>query len=151
SRFRDELGSKEGTFRLLARKRRTRNEQKKVSLSFYRPPGVFEKNEEFKNTESPEVDLLTEGDLGQEFLRLWNNHQEGKDPMGSVLGRALDPDPKNFMRVTVRLAWEKDDRDESVLVLKEIVGPGWFGGRIIKLRQSAKDAATEEAIQKLSE
>jgi hypothetical protein len=55
------------------------------------------------------------------------------------------------MRVTVRLAWEKDERDESVLVLKEIVGPGWFGERIIKLRQSAKDAATEEAIQKLSE
>jgi hypothetical protein len=71
--------------------------------------------------------------------------------MGSILGRALDPNPKNFMRITVRLAWEKNERDESILVLKEIVGPGWFGERILNLRQGAKDAATEEALQKFSE
>lgn len=151
SRFRDELGSKEGTFRLLVRKRRTGDETKRISLSFYRAPGIFEENDEFRNTESPEVDLLTESDLGQEFLRLWGNHLEGKDPMGSILGRALDPNPKNFMRITVRLAWEKNERDESILVLKEIVGPGWFGERILNLRQGAKDAATEEALQKFSE
>mgnify|MGYP000380313741 CR=1 FL=1 len=151
SRFRDELGSKDGTFRLLARKRRTGDEAKKISISFYRPPGVFEENDEFRNTESPEVDLLTESDLGQEFLRLWANHQNGKEPMGSILGRSLDPNPKNFMRITVRLAWEKNERDESILVLKEIVGPGWFGERILNLRQGAKDAATKEALKKFSE
>lgn len=46
---------------------------------------------------------------------------------------------------------EKNERDESVLVLKEIMGPGWFGERILNLRQVEKDAATEEASQKFFE
>ena len=150
SEFRDELGSKEGVFRLLVRKRRTLG-KKSISLSFYRAPGVFEKNDEFKSTESPELDFLTGSDLAQEFLSLWNNHQKEIDPMGSMLGRFLDPFPKTFMRITVRLGWEKNERGESVMDLKEIIGPGWFGERIIKLRENAKDTTIEEALKKPSE
>ena len=71
--------------------------------------------------------------------------------MGSMLGRALDPEPRTYMRITVRLGWKGDKRDENVLELKEIVGAGWFGERIIRLRQSVKDAAAEEPLTTFSE
>ncbi|MGB0644751.1 MAG: hypothetical protein ACPGQF_08415, partial [Akkermansiaceae bacterium] len=150
-KFINQLGSKEGVFRLLVRKRRTADDKKKISLSFYRAPHVKEGNKEFKRTESPEIDLLAESDLAIEFMRLWNNHQEEKDPMGSILGRALDPDPETYMRITVRLGWKDSKRDGEVLELKEIIGAGWFGERIIKLRQSTEDADAKELLRSLSE
>ena len=150
-KFINQLGSKEGVFRLLVRKRRTADDKKKISLSFYRAPHVKEDNEEFKRTESPEIDLLAESDLAIEFMRLWNNHQEENDPMGSILGRALDPDPMSYMRITVRLGWEDSKRDEESLKLKEVIGAGWFGERIIELRKSAKDTATNEPLNNLPE
>ena len=150
-KFINQLGSKEGVFRLLVRKRRTADDKKKISLSFYRAPHVKEDDEEFKRTESPEIDLLAESDLAIEFMRLWNNHQEENDPMGSILGRALDPDPMSYMRITVRLGWEDSKRDEESLKLKEVIGAGWFGERIIELRKSAKDTATNEPLNNLPE
>ena len=45
-------------------------------------------------------------------------------------------------RITVRLGWKDNKRDKEVLELKEIIGAGWFGERIIKLRKTAKDADT---------
>jgi hypothetical protein len=141
-KFINQLGSKEGVFRLLVRKRTTEDDKKKISLSFYRAPDVKEGDEEFKRTESPEIDLLVGSDLETEFTRLWNNHQKKNDPMGSILGRALDPDPTTYMRITVRLGWKDNKRDKEVLELKEIIGAGWFGERIIKLRKTAKDADT---------
>ncbi len=149
SKFSSELGSKEGVFRLLVRRRRTSDQSKKVSLSFYRAPKVFETDNEFRNTESPEVDLLSESDLGKEFLNLWSSHLDGNAIYGSILGRALDPE--GYLRITVRLAWEKNERDQSIMVLKEIVGAGWFGQTIQKLHKDALEAATEEAKEKLSE
>jgi hypothetical protein len=151
SKFVNQLGSKEGTFRLLVRKRRTADDKKKISVSFYRAPHVKESDGEFKRTESPEIDILAISDLAVEFERLWNDHQKENDPMGSILGRALDPDPQTYMRITVRLGWEAKKGDESHLVLKEIIGAGWFGERIIKLRQNAKDASAEELLEGLSE
>ncbi|MDA7498355.1 hypothetical protein N8476_00835 [Akkermansiaceae bacterium] len=134
-----EGSSKEGTFRLLVRKRRTADDSNKISLSFYRPPNVKEVNDEFKNSESPEIDLLAGSELAKEFMRLWEDHKEGNGPMGSFLGRALNPDSLDVMRITVRLGWEDKKRDKGVLELKEIIGAGWFGERIIKLRKGTKD------------
>ena len=71
--------------------------------------------------------------------------------MGSILGRALDPEPMSYMRITVRLGWEYSKRDEGFLKLKEIIGAGWFGERIIELRKSAKDTATNEQLNNLPE
>ena len=151
-KFINQLGSKEGVFRLLVRKRRTAdNDKKKISLSFYRAPHVKESDREFKKTESPEIDLLRGSDLAIEFMRLWSNHQKKNDPMGSILGRALDPDPETYMRITVRLGWRDSKRDGEVLELKEIIGAGWFGERIIKLRQSTEDADAKELLRSLSE
>jgi hypothetical protein len=150
-KFINQLGSKEGVFRLLVRKRRTADDSKKISLSFYRAPHVKEGDKEFKKTESPEIDLLAGSDLAIEFKGLWTNHQEENDPLGSILGRVLDPDPTTYMRITVRLGWEDDERGEKSLKLKEIIGAGWFGERIINLRKSAKDTATKEPLKGLSE
>lgn len=149
SRFQAELGSKEGVFRLLVRRRRTSDQNTKISLSFYRAPGVFESDGEYRNTESPGVDLPSESELGQEFLKLWADHVDGKAPYGSILGKALDPE--NHMRITVRLAWEKDDLDKSILVLKEIIGVGWYGETIQNLHKENLKAATEKAEEALSE
>jgi len=134
--------SNEGTFRVLVTKRRTTDDGKKISLNFYRAPHIKEDDGEFKKSESPEIDLLAGSDLAKEFMQLWNNHQKKNDPMGSILGRALDPDPTTYMRITVRLGWKDNKRDKEVLELKEIIGAGWFGERIIKLRKTAKDADT---------
>ena len=134
--------SNEGTFRVLVRKRRTADDGKKISLSFYRAPHIKEDAGEFKKSESPEIDLLAGSDLAKEFMQLWKDHQEENDPMGSILGRAMDPEPRTYMRITVRLGWEDNKRDKEVLELKGIIGAGWFGERIIKLRKSAKDADT---------
>ena len=71
--------------------------------------------------------------------------------MGSILGRALDPDPETYMRITVRLGWKDSKRDGEVLELKEIIGAGWFGERIIKLKQSTEDADAKELLRSLSE
>ena len=142
-----EGSSKEGTFRLLVRKRRTADDSNKISLSFYRPPNVKEVNDEFKNSESPEIDLLAGSELAKEFMRLWEDHKEGNGPMGSFLGRALNPDSLDVMRITVRLGWEDNESDENVLKLKEIIGAGWFGERIIKLAQNAKDGDTKEPLE----
>jgi len=149
SKFRSELGSKDGVFRLLVRRRRTSDQSTKVSLSFYRAPKVFEDANEYRNTESPEVDLLSESDLGKEFLSLWSNHLDGDAAYGSILGKALDPE--GYLRITVRLAWEKNERDQSIMVLKEIVGTGWFGQTLQNLHAEALEAATEDAKDKLSE
>ena len=84
-------------------------------------------------------------------MRLWEDHKEGNGPMGSFLGRALNPDSLDVMRITVRLGWEDNESDENVLKLKEIIGAGWFGERIIKLAQNAKDGDTKEPLEEGSE
>ena len=151
AKFRARLGSNEGVFRLLVRKRDISSEAKNMSLSFYRSAGVFEKDDEYANTESPAVDILTDSDLGREFRRLWDDHVAGNAPMGSILGKALDPKPKDLMRITVRLGWGEDQLGEPTIVLKEILGPGWFGERIREIRKEVRRVATEEALKKLSD
>ena len=149
SKFRAELGSESGEFRLLVRKRRTADEAEKFYLSFYRPPEFLEKDNEYLDTESPEVEVKTDSDLGREFLKLWTNHLAGKVPYGSNLGKVLDPG--NYLRITVELAWEKNEHDESIMVLKDIIGVAWFGGALQQLHRKALKDATNEAESKLSE
>ncbi len=142
SRFRAELGGTEGEFRLLARKRETSDESEHFYVSFYRPPLFFENSEEFRSTESPEVELETDSELGQRFLNLWKDHKAGKVPLDSILGKSLDP--SNYLRMNVQLAWEKNDQDESILVLKDIIGVLWFGDVIqTHYRNSLKMSATD--------
>ena len=124
-RFRTETGSKEGTFRLLVRKQETSDETEEFNLSFYRPPSMLEARDDFRVTDDTEVSLETQSALGQEFLALWNDFKDGKVPCDSILGASLDPD--NCMRISVVLAWEENESNESVMVLKDIVGVAWFG------------------------
>jgi hypothetical protein len=143
SRFRSELGSKEGTFRLLVRKRRTSDQSNKFYLSFYRPPGLYEDSDGFRDTESPEVEVATKSDIGEKFLDLWGDFKAEKVPYDSILARFLDP--QNFLRLTVVLAWEKNERDESIMVLKDIVGVSWFGESILSHYRSESKATAEDA------
>jgi len=90
---------------------------------------------EYRVTESPEVEVRTESELGQEFLKLWEKHLADEPPFGSILAKALDP--SNGMRINVTLAWEKNAQGESKMVLKEILGVSWFGQAIQKYRQNS--------------
>lgn len=135
SLFRAEIGKREGQFRLLVRKRGSDDESERFSLSFYRPPVLYEDADEFRVSESPEVELETQSELGQRFLKLWNDHKAGKVPFGSILGKSLDP--SNYLRVNVVLAWEKNDLGESVMVLKDILGVLWFGDTIQRYYQAS--------------
>ncbi len=135
SRFRSELGGREGQFRLLVRKRETEDDGKSFDLSFYRAPVLYEDADEYRVTESPEVEVRTESELGQEFLKLWEKHLADEPPFGSILAKALDP--SNGMRINVTLAWEKNAQGESKMVLKEILGVSWFGQAIQKYRQNS--------------
>lgn len=149
AKFRGNLGSKEGVFRLLVRKRISVNEEDSFYVSFYRAPYVFETENEYKNTQSPEVELKTDSDLGRRFLKLWDDYQEGRAPYGSILAKNLDP--RGHMRITVRLAWEDDGESGEKMVLKEILGVGWFGKRIQEFHAEEMRRATEEAAEKLTE
>lgn len=149
SRFRSNLGADEGEFRLLVRKRFSSGEDDHVYLNFYRAPKVFETGNEYKNTQSPEVEVVADSELGRQFLVLWEDYKEGKSPYGSILGQKLDP--RNHLRVTVRLAWEKGVGEEEVMVLKEIIGVGWVGKRIQEFHKKVVREVTEEATGKLSE
>jgi hypothetical protein len=151
ARFRSELGSDKGVFRLLVRKRRTADEAEKFTLSFYRPPEFLEKNNEYLNTVSPEVDVKTDSDLGREFLKLWENHRSGEAPYyGNYLSKILDPGRGNYLRITVELAWEKNERDESIMVLKDVIGVSWFGEAIQKFHRKALKEASDRAEENLS-
>lgn len=149
AKFRSNLGGAEGVFRLLVRKRLASNEEESVFLSFYRAPQVFEAKSEFKNTESPEVDVKIDSETGRTFLKQWGDYLDGQAPYGSILAKELDPG--NHMRITVRLAWEKNSLDEDEMVLKEIIGVGWFGEAIQELHKKAVRKVTDEATEKLSE
>ena len=149
AKFRGNLGAKEGVFRLLVRKRLSVNEEDSFYVSFYRAPYVFETDNEYKNTQSPEVELETDSDLGRQFLKLWDDYQEGRAPYGSILAKNLDP--RGHMRITVRLAWEDDGESGEKMVLKEILGVGWFGKRIQEFHAEELRRATEKATEKLTE
>lgn len=142
SRFRSELGSKEGTFRLLVRKRRTSDEINKYYLSFYRSPKLYEESDAFRETESPEVEIMTESEIGKKFLKLWGDFKADKIPYDSILSRSLDP--SNYLRLTVVLAWEKNERDKSIMVLKDIVGVSWFGESIQSHHRNESKIKAEE-------
>ena len=118
-------------------------------VSFYRAPQVFETQNEFKNTQSPEIELTRDSEIGQKFLRLWDNYLEGRSPYGSILAKELDP--RGHMRINARLAWEKDEAGDKKMVLKEILGVGWFGKRIQEFHAEELRKATDEATEKLNE
>ena len=151
SRFRSELGSDKGVFRLLVRKRQTVDQTEKFYLSFYRPPDFLEKNNEYLDTVSPEVEVKTDSDLGREFLKLWENHLSGEAPYyGNSLSKILDPGRDNYLRITVELAWEKNKRDESIMVLKDVIGVSWFGEAIQQFHRKALKEASDRAEENLS-
>ena len=141
--FRSQLGKKEGQFRLLVRKREVEDGDEKFSLSFYRPPALYEGAEEFRVSESPKVEVATKSELGQRFLKLWEDHKAGDVPYGSVLGELLDP--AKYLRVNVELAWEENDLGESVMVLKDILGVLWFGEKVQNHYQETLATDKEEA------
>lgn len=149
AKFRANLGAQEGVFRLLVRKRVSVNEEDAFNVSFYRAPYVFETENEYKNTQSPEVELKTDSELGRQFLKLWNDYQEGRAPYGSILAKNLDP--RGHMRITVRLAWEDDGGSEEKMVLREILGVGWFGKRIQEFHAEEMRRATDKATETLTE
>lgn len=136
ARFLADLGGQEGEFRLLVRKRKSRDESKRFVLSFYRPPVFTEPEKEFLKSESPEVEVETDSELGKEFLRLWSEFNDGKFPLDSMLSSL---DPEGFMRITVRMGLEESElRGLKRVVLKEIIGPGWFGGFIREKHEADK-------------
>lgn len=133
--FRSNLGKKRGVFRLLVRKRLTSDEENHIYLSCYRPPKFAESPEVFVNTASPEIKLLTRSYLGRDFLKMWTSFTDGGVPYDSILGKAMDPD--GYMRLTVDLAWEKNEKGEEEMVLKEILGVSWHGQTIQEIAKKA--------------
>ena len=145
SRFMSQIGAQEGEFRVLVRKRRSTDESQRFVLSFYRAPMFGESKREFLKSESPEVEVKTDTELGQRFLKLWNDHLEEIEPLDSILPKL---DPEGFMRVTVKLAWEDMEgrEDAKKLVLKELNGPGWFGGFIREKYLSEQSRKTKDPV-----
>ena len=120
----------EGTFRLYVRKMKSLDDSKRFFVKFY-APAVFGENDRKASSfdvESPEVEVDARSGLGQQFIEVFENHQNKDFFLGSVFPRF---DPEGYLRVTVKLAWESDEKDESVLVLKELISPSWYGQRIV--------------------
>ena len=162
NRFSSRLGTNEGTFRVLARKRFTSDQSETFSVSFYRPPRVYEQSNGFLSSESSEVVIETDSELGRRFRQLWQSQVvDGTSPYGSILADEIGPPSNQFLRVIVKLAWEENEpaqegqelkEDEKYkLVLKDIIGIGWFGSRIQELHQKALDAAAGETEEQVLE
>lgn len=144
TRFRAQASENEGEFRVLVRKRRSNDESKYISLSFYRAPALGDEGNEFTKTGSPSVEVPVDSQNGIRFLELWKQFEDGKSPYDSLLPKI---DPEGFMRIHVKLAWEETDRkDVNRLVLKDILGTAWYGRSILEAKQSADEAPETEEV-----
>ena len=120
----------EGVFRLYMRKMKSLDDSKRFFVKFYAPPAFGESDRKASSldVESPEVELNTRSALGQQFIEVLENHQNKDFFLGSVFPHY---DPEGYLRVTVKLAWESNEKGEPVLVLKELISPSWYGQRIV--------------------
>ena len=129
--FRSGVGKQEGEFRLLVRQRKSLTNSDKMTLLFYFPQQAGKENlEEIRKTESPEVEVDRSSEIGKKLIALFENRKKGERPLGSLLGQN---DPKEMIRVTVELAWERrgeGEDEEAKMVLKKLNGVSWFGSRI---------------------
>ena len=128
----------EGTFRLYVRKMKSLDDSKRFFVKFY-PPSDFgdsDRKESVLDVESPEVEINTRSDLGQKFIEMIQNHKDEKYFLGSMFPRH---DPSGYMRVTVKLAWESDDKEQPVLALKEVLSSSWYGQRIVDAHEVGAD------------
>ena len=132
----------EGIFRLYMRKMKSLDDSKRFFVKFYAPPvfGESDRKASSFDVESPEVEVDARSGLGQQFIEVLENHQNKDFFLGSVFPHY---DPKGYLRVTVKLAWESDEKDEPVLVLKELISPSWYGQRIVDTLDDF-DPGTEE-------
>ena len=132
----------EGIFRLYMRKMKSLDDSKRFFVKFYAPPvfGESDRRASSFDVESPEVEVDARSGLGQQFIEVLENHQNKDFFLGSVFPHY---DPKGYLRVTVKLAWESDEKDEPVLVLKELISPSWYGQRIVDTLDDF-DPGTEE-------
>jgi hypothetical protein len=139
----------EGTFRLYMRKMKSLDDSKRFFVKFYAPPvfGEIDRKASSFDVESPEVEVDARSGLGQQFIEVLENHQNKDFFLGSVFPNY---DPKGYLRVTVKLAWELDEKDESVLVLKELISPSWYGQRIVDTLDDF-DPGTEDELNEESE
>ena len=120
----------EGTFRLYMRKMKSLDDSKRFFVKFYAPPvfGESDRKASSLDVESPEVEVNTRSGLGQQFIEVLENQQNKEFFLGSMFPIY---DPEGYLRVTVKLALESDEKDEPVLVLKELISPSWYGQRIV--------------------
>lgn len=132
----------EGIFRLYMRKMKSLDDSKRFFVKFYAPPvfGESDRKASSFDVESPEVEVDARSGLGQQFIEVLENYQNKDFFLGSVFPHY---DPKGYLRVTVKLAWESDEKDEPVLVLKELISPSWYGQRIVDTLDDF-DPGTEE-------
>ena len=139
----------EGTFRLYARKMKSLDDSKRFFVKFYAAPVFGESNRKASSfdVESPEVEINTGSDIGQKLIEVLENHQNEDFFLGSMLPRF---DPEGYLRVTVKLAWESNEKDEPVLVLKELISPSWYGQRIVDTLNDF-DPGTEDELNEGSD
>ena len=112
------------------RKMKSLDDSKRFFVKFYAPPvfGESDRKASSLDVESPEVEVDARSGLGQQFIEVLENHQNKDFFLGSMFPIY---DPEGYLRVTVKLAWESDEKDEPVLVLKELISPSWYGQRIV--------------------
>ncbi|MGJ8696554.1 MAG: hypothetical protein ACSHYF_09565 [Verrucomicrobiaceae bacterium] len=138
--FRSGLGRKEGEFRLYVRKRRTLSEATHFSLLFYAPAKFGDDVKTVLESESPEVQVKINSDLGREIRAVLADHEEGRRPLDSILG---DDDPSILTRIAVKLAWETNAEGDEELILKDVVGISWYGERIREIVEARVKEETE--------
>ena len=139
----------EGVFRVYVRKMKSLDDSKRFFVKFYAPPvfGESDRKASILDLESPEVEVNTRSELGQRVIEILENHQNKNFFLGSMFPKY---DPEGYLRVTVRLAWESDEKDVPVLVLKELISPSWYGQRILDTLDDF-DPITEDELREPSE
>ena len=139
----------EGTFRLYARKMKSLDDSKRFFVKFYAAPVFGESNRKASSfdVESPEVEINTGSDIGKKLIEVLENHKNKDFFLGSMFPKL---DPEGYLRDTVKLAWESNEKDEPVLVLKELISPSWYGQRIVDTLNDF-DPGTEDELNEGSD
>jgi len=134
--FASQSDRSEGTFRLYIRKMNSVDDSERFYVKFYPPPTFGEKEKKVvgREVDSPEVEIDSKSEIGQQLIEIFQNQEnENEEEVEHLLGSIFPRfDPDGYVRVTVKLSWETDEKGDPELVLKELVSPSWYGQRIVE-------------------
>lgn len=120
--------TQEMEFRLYVRERaiQRENDPSTLSVQFYEPRQDLTRGE---GVESPEALLSVDSVQGQDLLEAFGKTKSYLDEEGNALSTSVvrTRDPLGMARVRVKLAFEQNEEEKHILVVREVLAADWLG------------------------